>query len=99
MVNERDHILLHPMSVQQIDEIVFKNYNYNGLEAHNDLQKIARADASRKNLRMTVPLWLGMTAVSGYNVSRMGVLSNSGRIGAIGGLAFGAIMTITTIRM
>ena len=37
MVNERDRTLLHPMSVQQIDEFVFKNYNYNGLDAHRDL--------------------------------------------------------------
>ena len=40
-----------------------------------------------------------MTAVSGYNLTRIGVLSNSGRIGAIGGLALGAVMTLATVKM
>ena len=40
-----------------------------------------------------------MAGVSAYNMSRMGVLSNSGRMGAIAGLTVGAFMTLTTLRM
>ena len=53
----------------------------------------------RRQVRKTTPMWLGMTAISGYNLTRMGVLSNSGRIGAIGGFAVGTLMTINTMMM
>ena len=96
---ERKSMLLSPMTSQQITENVFKHYNYDGVAAHQDLQKIASADAARKQLRMTMPMWFGMTVFSGYNVTRMGVLSNSGRIGAMAGLAVGAIMTVSTATM
>ena len=99
MVNERTAMLLNQLSVQQIDEVILQHYNYNGLDAHADLQRVATADAARRQLRRTVPLWIGMTAVSGYNLTRINVLSNSGRIGAIGGLALGAVMTLATTKM
>ena len=44
-------------------------------------------------------MWLGMTAVSGYNITRMGVLSATGRVGAITGLAVGSFMTLNSILM
>ena len=91
---ERRSMLLAPITCDQINEHVFKHYNYNGLEAQEDLDLIARADITRRRMRKSVPLWLGMTAISGYNVTRMGVLSNSGRIGAIGGLVFGSLATL-----
>ena len=50
-------------------------------------------------LRKSAPLWLGMTAISGYNLSRMSVLSNSGRVGAAAGLLTGAFFTFRTLTM
>ncbi len=99
MVSERKSMLLHLTSGQQINDQVWKHHNYNGLEASDDLATIARAHAARNSLRKSMPLWFGMTVFSGYNITRMGVLSNSGRMGAIGGLALGAIMTVTTLRI
>ena len=40
-----------------------------------------------------------MTAISGYNLSRMTVLSNSGRVGAAAGLLTGAFMTFKTLTL
>lgn len=96
---ERRSMLIRPMTGDEINEKVLKVYNFNGMEAHKDLDTIARAESFRANMRGTTPVWLGMSAVSGYNITRMGVLSASGRIGAIGGLAFGTLMTITTLKM
>lgn len=87
------------MTGDEINEKVFKVYNFNGSDAHQDLDTMARAANFRAFMRGTSPVWMGMCAVSGYNISRMGVLSASGRIGAIGGLAFGTFMTINTMRM
>ena len=99
MEAERQSMLLRPMSGQEIDEHVWKHHNYNGLAAAADLDTIARAEVARGQLRKTTPIWFGMTVVSGYNLTRMGVLSGSGRMGAIGGLALGALMTVQTLRM
>ena len=99
MVNERKSMLLNQMSAEEINEKVFKHYNYNGLEAYADLSLIARAEASRASLRSTTPLFLGMTGVSAFNCTRLSVLSASGKMGAVGGLVFGAAMTFTTMRM
>ena len=90
-------MLLRHMTTEQIDEHVFKHYNYNGMDAHNDLYLIARAESVRRLTRNTAPFWLGLTALSGYNVTRMGVLSPTGRIGAITGLAIGSFMTFATL--
>ena len=87
------------LTCQDIDEKVFKHYNYDGLAAHADLQTIIKADDAKQSLKLMAPMWVGMTGISAYNLTRMGVLSNSGRVGAIGGLAFGAIMTINSFRM
>ena len=98
MVTERKSMLLNRMICDQINEHVFKHYNYNGMEADADLQTIVSAEYGRRYLRKSAPIWLGMTAVSGYNLTRMGVLSNSGRIGAMTGLAFGAWMSVVALR-
>ena len=96
---ERRHMLLGEMTCQQIDEHVFKHHNFDGLQAQDDLNTIVKADEARRSLRMTSPVWIGMTGVSAYNMTRMGVLSNSGRMGAIAGLTVGAFMTLTTLIM
>ena len=99
MAEDRRSMLINPMTCDDINEKVFKHYNYDGVRAHADLDTIARAEAARGRLRRSTPIWLGMTAISSYNCTRLSVLSNSGRIGAIGGVALGAAMTITTLRM
>ena len=99
MVSERKSMLLNRMSCEQINEHVFKHHNYDGTSADADLQTIVSAEYGRRYLRKSTPIWLGMSAIGGYNLTRMGVLSNSGRMGAIGGLAFGAWMSVVTMRM
>ena len=96
---ERRSMLVRPMTGDEINEKIFKHYNYNGAAAAEDLYIVARAESMRRQVRKTTPMWLGMTAISGYNLTRMGVLSNSGRIGAIGGFAVGTLMTINTMMM
>ena len=86
------------MTGDEIKEKVFKHYNYDGLQADADLNKLASAEAMRRRMRMSAPIWFGLTVFSAENCARLGVLSRSGKIGAIGGLAFGAMMTFTTIR-
>ena len=93
----RQSMFLHKMTGEQIDEHVFKHYNYNGEEAAADLHRIASAEKARRQLRASAPVWLGMTAFSAYNVSRMGVLSASGRIGALSGLVVGSCLTIASL--
>lgn len=99
MVNERRSMMLNHMSGDEINEQIFKHHNFDGLASHSDLSLVARAEYSRSSLRATTPLWLGMTSVGAYNCTRLGVLSASGRIGAIGGVALGAVMTFTTYKM
>ena len=90
-------MFLRYMTADQIDEHVFKHHNYNGMDAHNDLTLIASAERARRFTQNSAPIWLGMTAFSGYNVTRMGVLSASGRVGAITGLAIGSLMTFAAL--
>ena len=97
MISERKSMLLKPMSGDEIRENVWKHHNWNGLEAHDDLMVLQAADHGRQVLRRTVPLWFGVTVLSGYNVSRMTVLSNSGRVGAVAGVLTGAFMTYKTM--
>lgn len=47
----RQSMFLRSMTGEQIDEHVFKHYNYNGMEAHDDLYRIASAEQARKTLR------------------------------------------------
>ena len=96
-MSERNSMLLRPMSGDDIRENVWKHHNWNGLDAYADLQLLQSADHGRQVMRRSVPLWLGMTAISGYNVSRMTVLSNSGKAGAVAGLLTGAFMTYRTL--
>ena len=67
------------------------------MAAHDELYFVARAELARKKLRRSWPIWLGMTAISGYNVTRMPVLSASGRIGALAGLTVGTMMTFRSL--
>lgn len=97
MAEERAKILIKPMSCAQIDEHIFKFHNFDGQAAENDLLNVMRYDAARKRMKSMMPFWMGMTAVSGYNMTRMGVLSNSGRVGAIGGLVVGGTMVISSL--
>ena len=95
--SERKSMLLRPMSGDDIREKIFKYHNWNGLDAYEDLNKLQAAEHGREVIRKTVPLWFGMTVLSSYNVSRMTVLSNSGRVGAVAGLVTGGIMTYYTL--
>ena len=99
MDSERRTMVLNSMTSEEINEKIFKHYNYDGLQAYSELSLLARAENARKSLRAQMPIWLGVTGISAYNCTRLSVLSASGRIGAIGGLALGAGMTIATARM
>ena len=93
----RQSMFLRHMTVEQLDEHVFKHHNYSGMDAREDLALIASAEKARAFTRNSAPFWLGMTAFSGYNMTRMGVLSASGRIGAITGLTIGAFMSFSAL--
>ena len=95
--SERWHELTQPMTCDDINEKVFKFHNYNGAQAYAELDLIARADQRRQQMRNSLPLFLGITAFSGYNLSRMGVLSASGRVGAGIGFVTGAALTVSSL--
>ena len=57
------------------------------------------AERSRATARTTMPVWLGLTAFSAYNVSRIGGLSGSGRGAAVAGLASGLYLTWASMNM
>ena len=98
MLTERQRALIQPLNGDQINELIFKHHNYDGLAAQRDLHLVAQAERFRATMRRSTPVWMGMAAVGGYNLTRMGVLSNTGRIGAIGGLAVGTFMTVFALR-
>ena len=97
MVDERKRMFLQPMTTDEINEKVWKHHNYNCLDAYDDLSTLQAADHGRVMLKRTTPLWFGMTLLSSYNITRMTVLSNSGRVGAVAGVLTGAFMTYKTM--
>ena len=101
MANPRERVLFltRPMTGDEVTEKIFKYYNYNGLDAHDDISRLERATTNRQRFRNSAPMWLGMTAVSAYNVTRTGVLSKSGRTVAVAGLvlgSFGSYVALST---
>ena len=97
LVSERKSMLMQPMTGDEIREKVWKHHNWNCLDAYEDLHTLQAADNGRNVLRKSAPMWFGMTVLSSYNVSRMTVLSNSGRVGAVAGVLTGAWMTYKTL--
>ena len=64
---------------------------------HYDLVQAEAYHRAQKNAKKMIPVFGLLTFVSGYNISRFGVLSQTGRLGATFGLLFGSYMTYSTI--
>jgi hypothetical protein len=60
---------------------------------NRELEIIERHDRAKYYARASAPVWLGMTALSAYNLTRFGVLSKSGQAAAVGGLFIGAYLS------
>ena len=85
-------MLWKDLTTAQIEENIFKPHNYNGEAMHHDLVQLERHNRARQLGRQTMPLWMGMTAISTYNLSRFSVLSKTGQGAAISGLIGGLYM-------
>lgn len=98
MESDRRSMFLREMSCDEVNDNIFKHHNYNGLDSYEDLKKLVYHDMARRRMRKALPIWLGMTAFGGYNLTRMGVLSASGRVGALAGVVIGSTMTLTALK-
>jgi len=91
--SDRRTLLWRDLNTKEIEENIFKFHNYDGVKMHRDLQLLEKHDRAKKWTRATVPIWLGITGISAYNVTRFGVLSKTGQAGALAGLVLGAYLT------
>lgn len=65
--------------------------NYDGVACHAMIERQQRAERIHHLVRMSTPIWIGTASISLYNLSRMGNLSGSGRIAALGGLCMSGL--------
>lgn len=91
-MENRSELLWRDLNTTEIEQHIFKHYNYNGEAMHNDLLLLERHNRARQLGRKTMPLWLGMSAVAAYNLSRFGVLSRTGQGAAVAGMIGGIYM-------
>lgn len=94
LMENRRELLWKDLTTAEIEEHIFKHYNYDGQAMHNDLLLLERHDRAKQLGRKTMPLWLGMSAVSAFNLSRFGVLSSTGKGAAVAGM-IGGIYFVT----
>ena len=81
------------VSVDDIKAQILAHHGGDMKMAHKEMYFISRYDRTRQKADFVFPVvGLGMTAISGFNVARMGVLSKTGKIGAIAGLITGPLM-------
>lgn len=85
------------LSAKQLREEVFDKHNWNGEAMANDILTLERHERATKYAKATMPVWAGVTAVSAYNLTRLGVLSGSGKGAALAGSVLGAYMTVSTL--
>lgn len=93
MDSDRKTLLWSNLSTKDIREHIYKYHNYDGVKMNRDLQTIERHDRAKNYARASAPVWLGLTAFSAYNVTRIGVLSKSGQAAAVAGLVLGAYLS------
>ncbi len=78
MDSDRKALLWSNLSSKDIHEKIYKFHNYDGVKMNRELHIIERHDRAKYYARASAPFWLGLTAFSAYNITRMGVLSKSG---------------------
>jgi hypothetical protein len=79
------------MTMQQIGEQIYKPNNWDGENAHKELDALRLKEEWQATRKLYTPVYLGVAGISAYNVMRMGALSGSGRIAALAGLAWGSL--------
>lgn len=97
MDSDRKALLWSNLSSNDIRTKVYEFHNYDGVKMNRDLQIIERHDRAKQYARASAPVWLGMTAFSAYNVTRMGVLSKTGQAAAVTGLLVGAYFSQSSL--
>lgn len=78
MDSDRKALLWSNLTARDIREHIYKYHNYDGVKMNKELLIIERHDRAKRYARASAPVWLGMTAISAYNITRFGVLSKTG---------------------
>ena len=78
---------------------VLREHNYDMLSAYYTLRRVQMVEETRARHRKVFPaLGLGITAFSAYNVSRIGVLTGTGKVAAMLGMVVGPILLSDLLR-
>ena len=97
-MESRNTMLWRNLTTAEIEEKIFKHHNYDGAVMHKDLLALERHHRARKLGNSLMPMWLGMTAVSTYNLSRFGVLSKTGKGAAVAGFIGGIYLVASAYK-
>lgn len=89
----RSEMLHRNLTGAEIHQNIYKFHNYDIDAVQADMHQLVIHDSFKKLARQSTPLWLGVTAFSAYNITRLPVLSAQGKIAALGGCAYGLWMT------
>lgn len=95
-VNEgetRSEMLSRALTGAEIHRNIYQFHNYDVDAVQADMYQHMVHDHFKQIARQTTPIWLGVTAFSAYNISRINVLSPQGKIAALAGCAYGLWMT------
>ena len=90
---ERTRIVRAADSVKDFEENMLKHHSFDGEAMTQDMKHLLAYERAKHWQRQSATIWIGMTAMSAYNMSRFGVLSKSGKVGAVMGLCVGSFMT------
>ena len=93
----REFLNADSFNKKTIMENVFKTNDFDGLKAHEDLSRLVREEKLRNVARFEAVLGAGGALISLYNLSRIGQLSSSGKVAAVGGLALSSYWTLANI--
>ena len=76
----------------QIESQILKPNNYDMRLCYSQLAWMAHYDSERRNTWLLNRVFgFGVLGISGYNLSRMGVLSKTGKAGAVAGIFVGLL--------
>ena len=97
MDSDRKALLWSNLNAKDIREKIYKVHNYDGVKMNRELQLIERHDRAKSYARGSAPVWLGLTAFSAYNITRIGVLSKTGQAAAVAGLLVGGYLSQSSL--
>ena len=97
-MESRSDLIYRDLSCDELTQKVLKHHNYDGLRANQELRQLAWLYNIRQRNAVLHPLvGISMTGISAYNLSRMGVLSNSGKVGAVAGFCVGSLVLLSAV--